>query len=674
MSFSRTAAALVATVLGVALLAAPARAESPSALDGHVVDQSSQEVLSGDTGQIEDAIDQLRSESDLDLWVVYVDSFDGASAQDWARQTADATGLGSMDLLFAVAVKDRQTGWAGSAESGLSQDQINAAMSRAQDDLAGGDWAAGAVTFADELLAAASGSGAAAGASGDSGGSSLTLVLVVLALIAAAVLAYVWWRGKQKQQVGPAREQQQAVASPPPDSLEAKLAKLSLEDLRKRAGNALVQLDDAVRSSQQELSFAEVQFGLQAIQQFQEALTTAKSHLSHAFQQQAKLEDDTPDTEEEQREYLTTIVLDCAKADSLLDEQAEAFAHLRDLRQHAPQALQDLAQRAEEIEATIPPAELALTQLHATYPGDALASISRAPEQARSLLAAAREAVQAGNADLQEDDRASAVAYARTAEGALSHAATLIESVHQGGDELQDAKGKLDDAVASIRADLIDADNLAQNDSSVQALLPRANNAISGALAAKSGGDPIAALAEITSAEDALDDALQPHREQADSDRRAQAKLGTGIARTESFIRSINDYIATNRGAVGPQARTRLDNAAQLLQQARQAQDARPRQAIELVNRSWADASRARDLAAADVNRWHTGPPVGKGYGGYGRRSGMDMGSLLLGGLIGSAIGGGFGGFGGFGGSGFGGDIGGGGGFGGGDFGGGGAF
>src|SRR5699024_1857315 len=450
--------------------------------------------------------------------------------------------------------------------------------SRAQDELAGDNWAAGAVTFTDEVRAAAT--GAADGQGG--GGGALTVVLVILALIAAAVLAFVWWRGRQQRALTDAERRQAAAPAPAPDSLEAKLAKLSLEDLRKRAGNALVQLDDAVRSSDQELSFAEVQFGLQAVQEFRNALTTAKSHLSHAFEQQALLEDDTPDTEDEQREILTTIVLDGAKADGLLDEQAEAFEHLRDLRQHAPQALAELAQRADEIEGTIPPAELALTQLHATYPASALESISRAPEQARELLKAAREAVEAGNADLQEEDRASAVAYARTAEGALSHAATLIESVHQGSNELQDAKGKLDDAVASIRADLIDADNLAKNDSRVQALLPRANQAISGALAAKENGDPIAALAEITSAEDALDDALEPHREQAESDRRAQAKLGTGIGRTDSFIRSVNDYIATNRGAVGPQARTRLDNASRMLQQAHQLQDSRPRQAIEL--------------------------------------------------------------------------------------------
>src|SRR5699024_6113433 len=176
-------------------------------------------------------------------------------------------------------------------------------------------------------------------------------------------------------------------------------------------------LDDAVRSAEQELSFAEVQFGLQAVQEFRNALTTAKSHLSHAFEQQALLDDDTPDTEDEQRELLTTSVLDCAKADGLLDEQAEAFEHLRDQRQHAPQALAEQAQRADASDGTIPPAELALTQLHATHPASGLEPSSRAPEQARELLKAAREADEAGNADLQEEDRASAVAYARTAEG-----------------------------------------------------------------------------------------------------------------------------------------------------------------------------------------------------------------------------------------------------------------
>lgn len=671
---ARALAALSTALVSVALLTLPATAEPPFRVDAHVVDRTSDGVLGGDTAEVEAAIEQLRSQTDLDLFIVFVDSFDGTPAEEWANQTAETSGLGNLDVLFAVATVDRETGWSSTDAAGLSSSQLDAAMSRAQDHFSSGDWAEGAVTFAEEITSASTGGG----------GGGLTVVLLVGAVLVAVVLLVVVLRSRAKRRAGqpvgagPGRGAP-VEPPPPPDSLEAKLSKLSTEELRTRAGSALVQLDDAVRSSDQELGFAEAQFGLQAIQSFRTALTTAKGHLSEAFGIQARLEDSSPESEAEQRGMLTRIVLLCAEADDLLDDQAEAFAHLRNLREHAPEALNEIEQRAGEIEATIPPAELALTQLHATYPDSALTSVARAPQQARSLLAAAREAVTSGRQRLQENDRGGAVAYARTAEDALQHAVTLIESVHQGSTELAEARAKLDPAIDSIRADLIDAGNLGAGDSGVQALVPRANNAIEQAIAAKETGDPIAALAEITSAEDALDTALAPHREEAETDRRATAKLPTGLQRTEALIRSTNDFIATNRGAVGPQARTALADATELLRQAQALQRERPREAVELVNRSWAAATRARELATADVNRWHHDQRPPGGYGGR-RGSDVDVGSLILGGLLGAALGGGrrggFGGFGGgFGGSGWNsGRMGGGGGFGGGRIGGGGRF
>lgn len=668
---TRALAALSTALVSVALLTLPATAEPPFRVDAHVVDRTSDGVLDGDTAEVEAAIEQLRSQTDLDLFIVFVDSFDGTPAEEWANQTAETSGLGNLDLLFAVATVDRETGWSSTDAAGLSSSQLDAAMSRAQDHFSSGDWAEGAVTFAEEITSASTGGG----------GGGLTAVLVVGAVLVAVVLLVVVLRSRAKRRAGqpvgagPGRGAP-VEPPPPPDSLEAKLAQLSTEELRTRAGSALVQLDDAVRSSDQELGFAEAQFGLQAIQSFRTALTTAKGHLSEAFGIQARLEDSSPESEAEQRGMLTRIVLLCAQADDLLDDQAEAFAHLRNLREHAPEALNEIEQRAGEIEATIPPAELALTQLHATYPDSALTSVARAPQQARSLLAAAREAVTSGRQRLQENDRGGAVAYARTAEDALQQAVTLIESVHQGSTELAEARAKLDPAIDSIRADLIDAGNLGAGDSGVQALVPRANNAIEQAIAAKETGDPIAALAEITSAEDALDTALAPHREEAETDRRAAAKLPTGLQRTEALIRSTNDFIATNRGAVGPQARTALADATELLRQAQSLQRERPREAVELVNRSWTAATRARELATADVNRWHHDQRPPGGYGGR-RGSDVDVGSLILGGLLGAALGGGRrGGFGGgFGGSGWNsGRMGGGGGFGGGRIGGGGRF
>src|SRR5699024_4370198 len=274
---------------------------------------------------------------------------------------------------------------------------LDSADSQARDQLGSGDWAGGAVTFTNEIHSAATG-----------GGSALTVVLVVVALAVVVGLVVLWARSRRKRSetVG-ARGQRQAAArpQPAPDSLEAKLAALSVDELTTRAGSALVDLDDAVRTSEQELAFAEAQFGLQATQAFRGALTSATAKLSDAFELQAQLEDATPETEAERRDMLTRILTTCAAADTELDEQAEAFAH--------PEG------RAGETEKALPPAELARPPLHATYPASALESLARAPEQARSLRAAAREAVSAGREELTEEDRAGAVAYARTAEDAL---------------------------------------------------------------------------------------------------------------------------------------------------------------------------------------------------------------------------------------------------------------
>src|SRR5690625_7508621 len=52
--------------------------------------------------------------------------------------------------------------------------------------------------------------------------------------------------------------------------------RLPTDELNKRAGSALVAVDDAIRSSEEELAFAKAQFGLQATDTFSSALDDAK--------------------------------------------------------------------------------------------------------------------------------------------------------------------------------------------------------------------------------------------------------------------------------------------------------------------------------------------------------------------------------------------------------------
>ncbi|WP_241987430.1 TPM domain-containing protein [Cryobacterium glucosi] len=86
----------------------PASAEDPPSFgSSHVVDRVG--ALGSRTAEVTAALDRLYAETRTDLFVAYVDSFTGvADRQQWADQTADENGLGTNDVLLAVATSDRQ--------------------------------------------------------------------------------------------------------------------------------------------------------------------------------------------------------------------------------------------------------------------------------------------------------------------------------------------------------------------------------------------------------------------------------------------------------------------------------------------------------------------------------------------------------------------------------------
>ena len=89
--FGRASAATVGIVWLVAQ--GVARAEEPVELDsGQITDRV--EALGDRRDEVQDALDQLNSEHQLQLFVVYVDSFSGQPALDWADETAQINGLG----------------------------------------------------------------------------------------------------------------------------------------------------------------------------------------------------------------------------------------------------------------------------------------------------------------------------------------------------------------------------------------------------------------------------------------------------------------------------------------------------------------------------------------------------------------------------------------------------
>ncbi|GAA3218764.1 TPM domain-containing protein [Oerskovia jenensis] len=648
------AAAATSDAARPALAATALPAEQPLDLPGRITDPSG--VLGDRTAEVEAAMDRLEEDTPYQLFVVYVDTFDGQDAQSWAAATANLSGMGRDDVLLAVATQDRRYDLSADHNIGLSETSLDTVQAAVEDQLSQDEWAGAAVAAADTLRAEATGS--------SSSGGSGWLVALVVGLLAIAGFFVV--RALLNKRRGTA-------AKPGGPDEADELAQLPTDELNRRASSALVAIDDALKTSEQELGFAQAQFGLEATQEFQVALATGKQKASQAFALRQQLDDDTPESEPQARTMMAQIIALCTEVGRSLDAESAQFDELRDLQSRAPEVLDTVERRAGEVEARVAPARSTLAALSTTYPAAALASVSANPDQVLQLVAGAREAVAAGRTALENTDRASAVAHARAAENAVGQAVTLLDAIDSAGEVLAQAGQRLDVAVASITADIADAARLAPSDPTVSARAADAQAAVTEARTARDGGDPIAALRRLTDAEAAIDAALAPFRASAEQTARAAALLRDTLGRVDSQVRATNDFIETRRGAVGPEARTRLSEAIRYLGEARALQPSDPVRALATAQQADSLAQAAAQLAQRDASAWESqqnGPGMfGGGSGGGGNNvGGMVLGGILLDQILrggggggrrsGGGFGGGFGG-GGFGGGGFGGSSGG---------------
>jgi hypothetical protein len=627
-------------VLGPALLP-QARADQPlDTLDGAVTDRA--DVLD-DTAEVQAALDRLADSTRYQLFVVYVDSFDGLDGPSWANATANNGRLGVDDLLLAVAVEDSLYGLSVDTNIDLSDADLDRIEAATEDALSAaaqapegqGDWGAAAVAAADTTRQVAGGGG-----SGDGAGAGGSAALVGAGVVVVGgVGGWLWWRRRRHAAGKP--------AATPADELAA----LPTEELERRAASALVEIDDALKTSEQELGFAQAEFGLEATQRFQQTLAQAKADVAQAFGVRQRLDDAEPEAEPQRRQLLAEILRLCDGAADALDAQTESFDQLRRLAQRAPQVLDETEQRAGEIAGRIDVARQTLGTLAATYPRSALESVAANPDQAAALVEHARRAVAEGRTALQKRDRNAAVAQARGAQNALGQAVTLLEAVERAGQDLAEAGPRLDRGIASIAQDVADAERLAPGDPAVMPALLEARATVEQARSARTGGDPLAALRRLTAAEAALDQALAPVRQKAESDARAAALLRDTLGRVESQIRATDDFVATRRGAVGPEARTRLAEATRLVQEARSL-TGDPTTALQRAQLAERYAQQASQMAQQDASGW------GQGTGGGSNVGGMVLGGILLDSIL-RGSGGGYGGSGGFGGGTFGGGFGG---------------
>ncbi|GAA2061554.1 TPM domain-containing protein [Catenulispora yoronensis] len=620
---------------------APFPADAPIQLErvGQITDKVN--ALGGRRGEVAAALTQLDTQHGIQLFVAYVRDFSGRAPADWANETAAKSGLGLHDVLLAVATHARQYGYSTDTDSGVTAAQMaSVATAAVEPALRLNDWAGAAIGAAQGIGAVVSGLPIPAVAvtpgvpdpgdssTGVSGAALAGTVVVVGGLGAAGVWAYSRTRRRRPAPT-------HSAGGPAP-----------VVELDATAKHALVATDDAVRTSEEELGFASAEFGDETTAQFADALADAKAELTAAFRIRQALDDEIPEDEPTRRRMLTEIIDRCRRANDRLDAEVKSFDRLRALVQHAPQALATARRAADAQHERVAPVLAAFQRLCDGYADSATAPLAGHPQQIADRLAFADDSLGAAGVALDAGDKRRAAVLIRGAEAGVEQAQLLLDAVDRRAAELDTAASKLPAALAEMDTDLADARALAASRGAAAApdladLAGRAGRAeqVVTALRAELAGryDPIDALRRAEEADALLDEALNAVREQEQNDRRARSLLEQATMTARSEIAAAEDFVATRRGAVGSQARTRLAEAKRLLQQSAAAAGTDAAQALTLAQQADQRARQALSAAQNDADQYQS--PYGGG------RSGGSMGGAVLGGIIlGDLLGGGRGG------------------------------
>lgn len=653
---SPLAALAVSAIAGTALsiaLAQPAAASEPLDLDGaYVLDSTG--TLGGDAARVERALDALFDETGAGLFVVVTDRFEGAADSfDWAEQSAVLSSLGDRDTLLAIAVDERAYAFSYGPDwpidaSIAERAEVDRLVPALRDDR----FADAIIDYADALADdAPSGSGggeSGGGEGGDAGGGGVPLLAIIAGLAVIALLVWIVVRARRRLRGGPAAGPGEVAGPPAP----------SLEELDQAVARRLVQLDDALTTSEQELGFAEAQFGGETVAGFRTALDGARERVAEAFRLRRTLDDAEPDPEPARRATLERIGALLDEADDLLEEQEEAFDELRDVEQSLPEALTSLRAAEADLEARSSAASAALERLRGEYAPDAIAAISDTPDQAARLLALVREERLDADAKAGAGATGEAAVAIRAGQLAAAQLGSSLDAVERLAVELAAAREGLVAQRADLRSGL-QAAAAVPGDAAVSAAAASAE----AALRTNEGGeaDPVDALQALVVADRRLDEALATAREAGERRQAAVAALDRSLAAARSRILSTAEYIAAHRGGVGATARSALAEAQAQLDAALRAPADQPEQAVQAAQRAAELAAQALRQAEADVSStMNGGAPVGiPGFPGGllgGGRSGGGLGEAIIGGLIGGLLSGG-GSRGGFGGGGFGGGF-----------------
>ncbi len=388
---------LVTLTSGASLGAA--HAEDPIDVPGQITDEAG--VLGADQMEVRQALDRFFDRTGLQLFVVFVPTFGDLTGKEWAAKTSEKSGLGRADVLLVVATKDRAYGYDTENETFTAEDLETVDRTRILPALRNDDFAGAVVEAADGFGDVAEDDGLPWG---------WIVFGLVLVLAAGGFLVH---RSRRRF------ERSHHVLDEHGNPVDP-AAILDVEELDEMSHRALVAVDDALLTSNDELRHAETEHQRQRTDGFRFTVDRGRSSMREAFRLSHLLDDSTDTSDRDRRRTYSRIIAICEEVDRSLDAQVEAFDALRDLGSRVPQVLDGLTGRADD--------------LAARKPGG----------QAGRLVVAAVDQIDRGRKALADDEPKNAILHTRAAEEAVAQAATLLE-------KQPDARSVVDEFITTHR-------------------------------------------------------------------------------------------------------------------------------------------------------------------------------------------------------------------------------
>lgn len=417
-------------------------------------------------------------------------------------------------------------------------------------------------------------------------------------------------------------------------------AELAAQDaeLGRRADAALVAADERLRSTADELTFAEIELGTEPTADLRAALTSVRQHLGEAFQLNQLNHDEIPDTAEELRTRNARIIQLCDWAGELLDDRTEALAGPISRARRAPEIIAGIRRDLGLLQQRLPGAEAIVERLAGRYSAEALRKISGNPGEARQLIEFAGHGADISEARRESGQREQANLALETAMEAVRRATTLLDAVDAYEIEALRAASTLSAIVDDSREDIIAARDLRHVPAVAEA--STALEKALGALApAGSPADPFLELTALREANGALDIAVAKARERLARPVPPEGHVRHAIDDADRQLGVARSVISGHRGWIGADARTRLAEAERLRHDlpgsgAPIPEDDRE-QALADARRCGQLAAEALQLAQRDID---SSRPNDGGWGQGGGRRGNGGGGDMMGGILGGLV------------------------------------